>query len=261
MQGVGPQGGSSWTSSSTVTPKTETPSSCHGYSARRNPSHVHKAISIDEDASCIAENARLNAIQTPTTNNNSLRQDLGKVNFSPSPFHRTTLLLLPTHNSTVVAQVKASKVAKAAAAAPAPHHHHSVVIDDSSQRSISHGLKGPLKPVPFVPRNLLEVAPDEQSEIVGGHSSAASALRIHRSHAQCHNHQASKSAGLKANNGKACNINNCYDEEEEEDDDASLPESSSVCSLVASNYNTNLCSRKKHDDYSTYSLSDVSETL
>ncbi|OIV91040.1 hypothetical protein TanjilG_17000 [Lupinus angustifolius] len=153
-----------------------------------------------------------------------------------------------TDNTTVLASmehIKATKVGKTATSSKTIDH-ESVVIDSSKG---SHGfreLKGktPLvsdtsNQVPFVARSV-EPLPDEISETTGYKSA------LHGSHAQYYN-QTSTSEGLGAKVKAATTFcNEC------------LLQSSSVCSLGASN-NTNLCSMKNEEtDESTY-LSDNDE--
>ncbi|TKY52396.1 Transcription factor PIL1 [Spatholobus suberectus] len=200
------------------------------------------------------KNSRTESSQTPTTN--SRKQDLGKVNYStnilrPSMFLISTFqgnsTTLPTNNSALerVEEIEASKFAKAAATASSSKADHSLVIDSYKG---SQGLTGLERQNPLtsdasnpVPRSE-ETPPDEQSEAVGHNS----AINFHGSHGQ-YNNQTSSSAGLKAK-GKA--VTNYRHE--------ALLESSSLCSLGASN-NRNVCSRKHDDiDDSTY-LSDNDE--
>ncbi|RDX69241.1 Transcription factor PIL1, partial [Mucuna pruriens] len=139
-----------------------------------------------------------------------------------------------------VEEIKARWFAKAASSSKGPDH--SLVIDSSKGSQILTGLErqNPLisDASNSVPRSE-ETPPDEQSEAVG-HNSAISI------HGQYYNQ--TSSAGLKAK-GKA--DTKYFDE--------ALLESSSLCSLGASN-NRNVCSSRKHDDIhdSTY-LSDNDE--
>lgn len=218
--------------------------SCTPSTQQCPPSAQHKKPIIDSK-------------QTPVTN--SQKQDLGKVNFSkvlrPTRFLKSTYqgnsATLHTNNKGLasVEQIKATRVGKAAAAATsgkAPDH--SVAIESCKGSHGFAGLKGQIplisdtsNPVSFVARSQ-EPFPDEYSEAVGQKNS------LNGSHAQYYN-KTSSSAGLGAK-GKD-DTNSCNEP---------LIESSSVCSLGASN-NTNLFSMKHEDtDDSIYS-SDVSGAL
>ncbi|KAK7344327.1 hypothetical protein VNO77_13799 [Canavalia gladiata] len=185
---------------------------------------------------------RTDSGQTPATK--SQNQELGQVNHSnvlgPLLFLNSTF----QGNSPTLPRNKASNVAIAAASSSkAPDH--SMVIDSSK---VSHGLtrfegENPLisdasNPLSFFPRSQ-EAPPDEHSEAVGHNSALAM-------HAHYHN-QTSSSTQLRPK-GKA-DINYA---------DQPLLDSSSLCSLGASN-NANICFRKHADtDDSTY-LSDNDE--
>ncbi|KAK7392170.1 hypothetical protein VNO78_20600 [Psophocarpus tetragonolobus] len=199
--------------------------SCEGYSIK----------AIDE-SSFNAKSARLSSLYSLM--DFPIRRDPSLENSQPNSHPSNNDKNYCHHALERVEEIKSSKFAKAACSSKGPDH--SLVINSSEG---SQGRQNPLvsDASNLVPRSE-ETPPDEQSEAMGHNN----ALSIHGSCGEYFN-RTSVSAGVRAK-GKADTKKHC---------DEALLESSSLCSLGASN-NRIVYSRKHDIDDSIY-LSDNDE--